>query len=271
MVDRLRKRLSYLICFATGLAFISCIATSSFAASDKQSEEQYTARVIDELNKKSSMITTYSMETLKVEYAKGSFTIQTGKKWVASDNRWRWEGSTHTGELTSDFLIVSDGSTVWSKDDLTQAILKRPTDLKSPAEPFNLRLINNKQGNGNLHILGKTELRPGQAVYEIECQMPEISISKKPDENKSGTHLVKAWIGVADGLLYKVTEYDKVGSEVATSIFRNYELNIPIDPERFHFEVPANTTVIDLIQTSKEKGLITLPVQVKGRKPDRDS
>jgi len=269
MTNRFQKCLCYLVWLLGGLVF-TIYPINILAAHDSPSSDQYTDRVINDLDEKFKLVKTDSVETLNVSYLKEGFTVQEGKLLETADNRWRWAGSTYAGKIVSDFLIVCDGSTVWSKDDLIQGVLKRPIGLDSSAKSFDLHLINTKRNKSALRVLGETELRPGQAVYEIECRMPEVPTSKRT-ENSDDVQSIKAWIGVDDGLLYRVAEYNKDGKEVSISIFKNYRLNIPIDPQMFHFEVPPGIHIVDLTQPNDESGFIKLQIKTKGRKPIRNN
>lgn len=265
MSNYFKKGLLYFsMVMSTALAFITCFETSSFTAQVEDSANQYTDRVIKELNVKFNAIKTYSVETLTAAYSpKGKFTIQKGKMWNASGNRWHWAGATYSGQTVSKFLIVSDGTTVWSKDDLVQAVLKRPVEFAASEEPLSLRPI--ASGSGKIQVIGKTELEPGQDVYEIDMAALET-----PGGETKQVGLTKAWIGAVDGFLYKITEYDKGGNETSTTIFNNYEVNISIDPQLFHFDPPQGMQVINFTQPDRKNGLVHLPVRVKGRKPVRE-
>jgi outer membrane lipoprotein-sorting protein len=175
-------------------------------------------------------------------------------RWYESPNRWRREvvslviGPDGQSERGTGLTSVSDGVTVWVHRAGDNVVVVRPYASNGDDEigPFPevtgglSALLDQASGCYTPHLRGRESVA-GRKAYVLELGRSRC-LTEGDDATQAAEWTI--WVDAETYLILK-SEQTLDGTPVYTATVTNIQYNVPIDPARFSFSLPAGARVRD--------------------------
>lgn len=199
----------------TVLIFISSIMQSAWAEEGRQKLNDFFT----------TMNTMQSGFTQEVFDERGQLKQKSsGMVFVQRPGRFRWQYS-----APNTHLIVADGKNVWEHDIELEQVTVKPSQQALSAAPIGM-------------LMNKQPVEKQFKVTEMQMQDNNLEWFKlTPHKRDSGFSSMN--LGVNKTGIQEMVLEDNLGQQTYIR-FQGMKLNIPIDVNRFQFQLPANADLI---------------------------
>ncbi|MBU2540804.1 MAG: hypothetical protein KJ593_02780 [Candidatus Omnitrophica bacterium] len=198
-----------------------------------------TDRILNDISEKHKRIESYKADfTMKIIKKEKEQTLE-GKIKFKQPNLTKQETNlSFKGEKKD--LLVSNGKVKWMYIPLIKIAFRE--DLKIIDREFQKKygITSAYVDMANIRYV-KTDNFNGHQVCILEG-MPNKLVKARDSE---APYIIRVFIDAENGVVRKVSSYDKQGEEIMSQVFRNFEFNIRIPDDEFIFEPPEGTQVID--------------------------